>query len=61
MKQVLRFLMERALFRQFNKSNLSYTINIDAQLLNAGILDIHTISDTLDFNDYTCLKMIHHY
>lgn len=30
--------MERALFRQFNKSNLSYTINIEAQLLNAGIL-----------------------
>lgn len=53
--------MERALFRQFNKSNLSYTINIEAQLLNAGILDIYTISDTLDFNDYTCLKMIHHY
>lgn len=33
--------MERALFRQFNKSNLSYTINIEAQLLNAGILDIY--------------------
>lgn len=34
-------------------------IEIEAQLLIAGILDIDSIIDNLNFNDHSCLKVIH--
>lgn len=36
-------------------------IDVEAQLLIAGIIDIHTILDDLDFSDYTCLQTIHRF
>ena len=49
------------LINKLNIQDEQELINIEAQLLIAGILDIHTIMDTLDFNDYMCLKTIHHF
>lgn len=36
-------------------------IDVKAQLLIAGIIDIQTIMDDLDFSDYTCLQTIHRF
>lgn len=36
-------------------------IDVEAQLLIAGIIDIQTIMDDLDFSDYTCLQTIHRF
>lgn len=36
-------------------------INVEAQLLIAGIIDIHSILDDLDFTDYMSLQVIHRF
>lgn len=36
-------------------------ISIEAQLLIAGLLNIESITNQLDFSDYNCLKMIHRF
>lgn len=34
-------------------------INVEAQILIAGLIDINSIINDLDFTDYTCLQKIH--
>lgn len=36
-------------------------IDIEAQLFIAGVIDIHTIFDDLDFSNYKCLQLIHRF
>lgn len=36
-------------------------IDVETQLLIAGIIDIHTILDHLNFQDYSCLQTIHRF
>lgn len=36
-------------------------ITVEAQLVIAGIVDIQSITQQIDFNDFTSIKTIHHY
>lgn len=49
------------LINKLNIQDEQELIDVEAQLLIAGIIDIHTIMDDLDFNDYTCLQTIHRF
>lgn len=49
------------LINKLNIQDEQELVNVEAQLLIAGILDIHTIFDTLNFNNYTCLQTIHQF
>lgn len=49
------------LINKLNIRDEQELIDVEAQLLIAGIIDIHSILDDLDFTDYTCLQMIHRF
>ena len=49
------------LINKLNIQNEQQLINVEAQLLIAGIIDIHSILDDLDFRNYTCLQTIHRF
>lgn len=43
------------LINKLNIQDEQDLIDVEAQLLIAGIIDIHSIIDDLDFHDYICL------
>lgn len=47
------------LINKLNIQDEQELIDVEAQLLIAGIIDIHSIIEDLDFRDYTCLQTIH--
>lgn len=49
------------LINKLNIMDEQQLIDVEAQLLIAGIIDIHSILEDLDFNDYTCLQTIHRF
>lgn len=49
------------LINKLNIQDGQELIDVEAQLLIAGIIDIHSIIDDLDFHDYTCLQTIHRF
>lgn len=49
------------LMNKLNIQDEQELIDVEAQLLIAGIIDIHSIIDDLDFHDYTCLQTIHRF
>lgn len=49
------------LINKLNIKDEQELIDVEAQLLIAGIIDIHSIIDDLDFHDYTCLQTIHRF
>lgn len=49
------------LINKLNIQDEQELIDVEAQLLIAGIIDIHSIIDDLDYYDYTCLQTIHRF
>lgn len=49
------------LINKLNIQNEQELIDVEAQLLIAGIIDIHSILEDLDFQDYSCLQTIHRF
>lgn len=49
------------LINKLNIRDEQELIDVEAQLLIAGIIDIHSIIDDLDFTDYTSLQTIHRF
>ena len=49
------------LINKLNIRDEQELIDVEAQLLIAGIIDIHSIIDNLDFTDYTSLQTIHRF
>ena len=49
------------LINKLNIQDEQELIDVEAQLLIAGIIDIHSIIDDLDFHDYTCLQTIYRF
>lgn len=55
------YLNSNVLINKLNIQDEQELIDVEAQLLIAGIIDIHSIIDELNFHDYTCLQTIHRY
>ncbi len=55
------YLNSNVLINKLNIQDEQELIDVEAQLLIAGIIDIHSIIDELDFHDYTCLQTIHRF
>lgn len=49
------------LVNKLNIQDEQELISIEAQLLIAGLLNVESITDQLDFNNYYCLKDIHRF
>ena len=49
------------LINKLNIQDEKELIDVEVQLLIAGIIDIHSIIYDLDFHNYTCLQTIHRF